>query len=274
MQTRPGGNYEQIPSVSRAIRAAIADGCVVCVAAGNGDRPADRTDGDEPFDPTGSILVGATTYDEKLNKRASFSNYGSRVVVSAPGDPSHDLTCGQAANNSYRNAFGGTSGATPKVAGAVALMLSVNPQLSHDDIRDILAGTGSPVTEEPGKPIGVFLNAEAAVAEALRRRSEAQPTESLLTPDGQPVPEPSVAKSLHGIRRRMKQMVLPQETDGPILWDIAPEMVESITEAVAAVPLGEQPRPATKPSGCSGKPWKAPSPSRTGFLSSTRPSGC
>lgn len=242
VQTSPlFGNYEQIPSVHRAVRAAIADGCVVCVAAGNGNRPADRTDGDEPFDPTGSILVGATAYDEKLNKRAWFSNYGSRVVVSAPGDPRHDLTCGQAADNSYRNDFGGTSGATPKVAGTVALMLSVNPQLSHDDIRDILAGTGSPVTEDPGKPIGVFLNAEAAVAEALRRRSEAQPTESLLTPDGQPVPEPPAAKSLHGVRRRMSQMVLPPETGGPISWDFAPEGVESIVEAVAAAPPGEQP---------------------------------
>ena len=242
VQTSPlGGNYEQIPSVHRAIRAAIADGCVVCVAAGNGNRPADRTDGDEPFDPTGSILVGATAYDEQLNKRAWFSNYGSRVVVSAPGDPLHDLTCGQVADNAYRNDFGGTSGATPKVAGAVALMLSVNPQLSHDDIRDILAGTGFPVTADPGKPIGVFLNAEAAVAEALRRRSEAQPTESLLTPDGQLVPEPPATKSLHGIRRRMSQLVLPQETGGPISWDTAPETVELIVEAVAAAPPGEQP---------------------------------
>lgn len=245
VQTAPSdrryGNYEQIPSVHRAIRAAIAAGCVVCVAAGNGDRPADRTDSDEPFDPTGSILVGATAYDDRLNKRASFSNYGSRVVVSAPGDPSHDLTCGQAADNSYRNDFGGTSGATPKVAGTVALMLSVNPQLSHDEIRDILAGTGSPITEDPGKPIGVFLNAEAAVAEALQRRSESQPTEPLMTPDGMPIPEPPLTKSLHGVRRRVSQMVLPQETGGPIYWDTAPEMAEPIMEGMAVVPPGEQP---------------------------------
>lgn len=242
VQTSPlGGNYEQIPSVQRAIRAAIADGCVVCVAAGNGDRLADRTDGDDPFDPTGSILVGATAYDEKVNKRAWFSNYGSRVVVSAPGDPLHDLTCGQATDNSYRNDFGGTSGATPKVAGTAALMLSVNPQLSHDDIRDILAGTGSPVAEDSGKPIGVFLNAEAAVAEALRRRSETLPTESILTPGGQPVPEPPPAQPLHGVRRRMSQKVLPQETGGPISWDTAPEMVEPVEEAAVLAPPGEQP---------------------------------
>ena len=98
VQTSPAfGNYEQIPSVHRAIRAAIADNCVVCVAAGNGNRPADRNDRNEPFDPTGSILVGATAFHETQNKRASFSNYGSRVVVSAPGDPRTILPAGRRA---------------------------------------------------------------------------------------------------------------------------------------------------------------------------------
>jgi hypothetical protein len=78
VQTSPAlGNYEQVLPVHRAIRAAIADDCVVCVAAGNGNRPADRNDFGEPFDPTGSILVGATAYHETQNKRAGFSNYGS-----------------------------------------------------------------------------------------------------------------------------------------------------------------------------------------------------
>ena len=233
------GNYEQIPSVHRAIRAAIADNCVVCVAAGNGNRPADRTDDDEPFDPTGSILVGATIFDPQVNRRASFSNFGSRVVVSAPGDPSHDLTCAQSADNAYRNQFGGTSGATPKVAGTVALMLSVNPQLSHNDIRDILAGTGSPIAEDPGRPIGVFLNAEAAVAEALRRRSETQPPDSLLTPASQPLQETPVIKSAYGVRRRMSQMVLPADSVGPISWDETPEPEGPPDEV--ATPPGELP---------------------------------
>lgn len=241
VQTGTGGNYEQIPSVHRAIRAAVADGCIVCVAAGNGNRPVDRSDTDEPFDPTGSILVGATAYDDNVNKRAWFSNYGSRVVVSAPGDQLHDLTCGQASNNAYRNGFGGTSGATPKVAGTVALMLSVNPRLSHNDVRDILAGTGSPVSEDPGKPIGVFLNAEAAVAEALRRRSEGvQPTEVLFSPAGQPLPEPRPTNPLHGVRRRMSQLVLPPETDGPFSWDL--EAADQSTDPTAPIaPAGEQP---------------------------------
>jgi subtilisin family serine protease/C-terminal processing protease CtpA/Prc len=245
VQTNPAlGNYEQVPSVHRAIRAAIADNCVVCVAAGNGNRPADRNDHDEPFDPTGSILVGATAYHDTQNKRASFSNFGSRVVVSAPGDPTHDLTCAQSGDNAYRNAFGGTSGATPKVAGVAALMLSVNPGLTHEDVRAILTGTGSPLVQDPGKPIGVFLNAEAAVAEALRRRAETAPGEALIAPDGQPIPEVTPAKQLHGIRRRGSPLALPDERGGPISWESAPEMAAASSYAAdpAAAPVpGEQP---------------------------------
>lgn len=223
-QTSPVlGNYEQLLPVHRAIRAAIADNCVVCVAAGNGDRPADLNDFNEPFDPTGSILVGATAYHGTLNKRAAFSNYGSRVVVSAPGDPFHDLTSAQSADAAYRNGFGGTSGATPKVAGVVALMLSVNPDLTHADVREILVGTGSPLTEDPGKPIGVFLNAEAAVAEALRRRTETAPDVPVTAPDGEPSPEVTTAKRLHGIRRRRGQLALPDESISSIRWDGGPD---------------------------------------------------
>jgi subtilisin family serine protease len=240
VQTSPAlGNYEQIPSVSRAIRAAIADNCIVCVAAGNGDRRADLTDNDEPFDPTGSILVGATAYHESLNKRASFSNFGSRIVVSAPGDPSHDLTCGQAADNAYRNGFGGTSGATPKVAGTVALMLSVNPTLSHHDVRAILIGTGSAPAEDPGKPIGVFLNTEAAVAEALRRRSDKQPDEPFISVDGQPSPKSAPLQPLHGIRRRRGQLVLPDANQSRITWNM-PEATHHLSKGDFDTPQGEQ----------------------------------
>lgn len=235
IQTARGGNFEQVPSVHREIRAAIADGCVVCVAAGNGNRPADRSDSDVQFDPTGSILVGATAYDANSNKRAFFSNFGSRIVVSAPGDLNHDLTCGQVSDTAYRNGFGGTSGATPKVAGTVALMLSVNPNLSHNDVRDILSGTGSTLTEDPGKPIGMFLNTEAAVAEALRRRSLAPAVEALKTPAGDEVAEPPRTKPVHGINRRQSQLVLPKTTDGSISWDSVAE-----TPAVDDAASGEQ----------------------------------
>jgi subtilisin family serine protease len=166
VQTGAFGNYEQVPSVNAAIKTAIAAGVVVCVAAGNGNRDAGLDDSGHAFPETGSILVGATQYDPTLNRRAGFSNWGSRIVLSAPGDSAHDVTCDSGSDSAYRNNFGGTSGATPKVAGVVALMLSVNPGLSHAQIRAMLGASGLPIVLEAGKPVGRLLNAEAAVRQA------------------------------------------------------------------------------------------------------------
>jgi hypothetical protein len=175
VQTGSFGNYEMVPSVNAAIRTAIANGVVVCVAAGNGNRDAGIDDSGNPIPATGSILVGATEYDATENRRAWFSNFGSQVVVCAPGDSSHDLTCSNSSDNAYRNGFGGTSGATPKVAGTVALMLNVNPSLTHEQIRTILNRTGTPVVTTSDKPVGTFLNTEAAVLEASRPISSSAP---------------------------------------------------------------------------------------------------
>ena len=166
VQTASFGNFEVLPAVNAAVRTAIAWDVVVCVAAGNGDRDAGVDDSGNAIPETGSILVGATEYHPTENRRAGFSNFGSRIVVSAPGDGFHDLTCSSSADGAYRNDFGGTSGATPKVAGTAALMLDVNPDLTHAEIRAILISTGSAVVTTAGKPAGTFLNAEAAVRAA------------------------------------------------------------------------------------------------------------
>lgn len=114
-------------------------------------------------------------YDPTTNPRASFlptwaSNWGTRVDVAAPGDWHHDLTCSDIADDAYRNGFGGTSGATPKVAGTVAMMLQCNPNLTPAEVRDIIMTTASPtVVTDPGKPIGGFLDTYEAVREACRR---------------------------------------------------------------------------------------------------------
>ncbi len=167
VQTANGGNVEMSPMISEEIMIAIRENVVVCVPAGNAGLNAAIGDDGCPIPPTGSILVGATRYDPLLNIRGG-SNGGCRVTVYAPGDAAFDLTCGLQPD-CYRNGFGGTSGAVAKVAGVVALMLEKDPTLAHADVRRILAQSQIPVVDDPGNRVGVLLNAEQAVSEAMRR---------------------------------------------------------------------------------------------------------
>jgi subtilisin family serine protease len=193
VQTANYGNYEMYPAVNLAIRTAIAKGIVVCVAAGNGNKDAGTGDDGNPIQLTGSILVGATQYDPVTNMRAWFSNYGPRIVVSAPGDQNHDVTCSNAANDAYRNGFGGTSGATPKVSGSVALMLEANPSLTPDQVKQILVTTGAPIPAPDGHPIGVFLDVAAAVQAAIAAKAAAAKAPAAVNPAAAPAPPEGLA---------------------------------------------------------------------------------
>jgi subtilisin family serine protease len=174
IQTASYGNYEMRPALNAAIRTAIGAGIIVCIAAGNGNRDAGLDDEQQPIPETGSVLVGATAYYPQGNQRAYFSNYSKRVVVCAPGDPCHDVTCYIDSDNSYRNnTLGGTSGATPKISGTVALKLSDNPSLTQSDVVSILRACGCAALSDPAKPIGTFVDCAAAVAMAIGRRAEA-----------------------------------------------------------------------------------------------------
>ncbi|MCA1577729.1 MAG: S8 family serine peptidase [Acidobacteria bacterium] len=167
IQTRSLRNVEMCGTIRKAIVDAICSGVVVCVPAGNGGHDAGVGDDGEPIPPTGSVLVGATKYAGLTNVR-DYSNVGNRIVIYAPGDVAHDLTCSFPGDCDYRNRFGGTSGATPKVAGTVALMLQVNGTLTNAQVRDILKRSTLPVIDASSNRVGVLLNSEQAVSEAQR----------------------------------------------------------------------------------------------------------
>ena len=105
------------------------------------------------------IAVGAST---PFGELASYSNTGSELDIMAPGSHiiSADITHGN------KNGYGycsGTSQAAAHITAAVALMLSLDPSLNPDEIRNILIQTATPTG---AGPVGE-INLESALEKTL-----------------------------------------------------------------------------------------------------------
>lgn len=128
-----------------AIDAIVSAGKVVVAAAGN-----DATDAasHSPSNCDYVISVAATT---RSGSRASYSNFGADVTISAPvGENTFEGTSttwntGMTSPGVDMYAVGiGTSFAAPYVSGIVGLMLSVSPNLNPDQVAAILMSTAQP----------------------------------------------------------------------------------------------------------------------------------
>ena len=147
-----------------AINAARAKGAVVVVAAGNNNADAGTT---TPANCSGVIAVAATA---KSGGKASYSNFGSNVTLAAPGGDRDaaivsTLNAGTttAGADSYA-AYMGTSMATPVVSGVVALMFSVNQNLTPDQIGAMLKSSARAFPATCTKCGVGIVDAAAAVA--------------------------------------------------------------------------------------------------------------
>ncbi|KWN95982.1 S8 family peptidase [Burkholderia ubonensis] len=131
-----GGTGACSQTFQQAIDDVTALGVTVVVAAGNDGL---STGFDQPANCRGVIAVGA---NDATGRRASFSNFGSDVALSAPG-VNILSTSNSGTTTPGSDVYGladGTSLAAPQVAGVAALMLAVNGNLTPAQIQQKLQG--------------------------------------------------------------------------------------------------------------------------------------
>ncbi|WP_136419094.1 S8 family serine peptidase [Herbaspirillum sp. ST 5-3] len=160
-------------------------GCVICFAAANFDAPVKDLSNAGGFlwldygsgalrRTTGPILNGfaahpkvvAVAASTSMNRHAAYSNWGREISVCAPSNNFHPrdtrkfvpgrgiwttdneaFGSGFTAHSRFTGRFGGTSSATPLVAGVAALVLSANSRLSADEVKDILQSTADKIAD-------------------------------------------------------------------------------------------------------------------------------
>jgi subtilisin family serine protease len=163
----------RVGSVDVDIEEMISAGIVVCIAAGNRNFKIDSSGGTDynnyvvtdqgtkyyhrgssPMSPN-AIIVGSadsTVYSSTLDQKATYSEAGPGVTIYAPGTDIMSATSttnrfgGQSyyLNASYRQCnIGGTSMASPQVAGVSALVLQLNPSYTPAQVKASLTSNAT-----------------------------------------------------------------------------------------------------------------------------------
>lgn len=156
-----GGYGSCAAAIQEAVDEALAQGTVIVASAGN---EADDAANYAPGNCSGVINVGALS---RSGERASYSNWGRRVDVSAPGG---DIdTDGQILSTHYTGSTSpsepsferaiGTSFAAPLVSGTLSQMLARNPNLTPGQALSILQGTARDFPAGSPCAIGGFCGA-------------------------------------------------------------------------------------------------------------------
>lgn len=219
---------EWVQSYYDAIVAAVSDGIIVVEAAGNGSCNFDNAIYGNPFPAgrpdSGAIIVGAGYAPGSGpggRARLGFSGHGTRVDVQGYGNnvvtTGYGGLQGGPVNEWYTSTFGGTSGASPIVTGAAAVLSSVAQQngglITSQQARATLKATGTPQNFGPGAltgNIGPLVDIQAALGGTCASNDDFACASTLAGPPGTATgsnvgfttetgePDPSCGDSLPG----------------------------------------------------------------------------
>jgi subtilisin family serine protease len=163
-----GGIGEASPILRGAVQSAQFNGIVLIAASGN----KNRTSIDFPASIPEVIAVGSVSKSANGQwVRSSFSNYASATSPTAGGVRLDLVAPGGSAPGSEKGILStiigdsydrkkGTSMATPLVSAAAALIRSVNPNLSPNQVRQILVETAQKIWQIDGHPDRRYLDTE------------------------------------------------------------------------------------------------------------------
>lgn len=124
-------------SLFTAVNTALNAGVLVVTAAGNDNTESDGGLGVPSYLSTfpGVISVAAT---EQGDGKASFSNFGTWVEISAPGSAIYTTTYDAGTDTHLYSSVSGTSFSSPITCGAAALIWSAMPGLTSTELVDVL----------------------------------------------------------------------------------------------------------------------------------------
>ncbi len=164
------GGIGDSKALDDAVRAAEKAGVLFVASAGN-----NHTDNDvQPRHPANlrySNVISVADLNEN-DELSSTSNYGkSQVEIGAPGTNILSTMM-----NKQYGKLSGTSMAAAHVSGVAALLLSLNPKLTAQELKKIILATAIPTPTLEGKTItGGRIDALAAAKEVLARMNRPTP---------------------------------------------------------------------------------------------------